>query len=559
MLSAAAVPQAVAPGYFTAGSSWDGVFETFAPVVLDDGSVALTAPAPGTAKPRAHRGVYLVPASLEDAGVQTLIAADELHPAGLTFTRAPLYLASDAAGKQFWCISQNYLGAGNPAYRLHYGNADGTENYSALNWTEGMRIIPDGSGMNALKFSGTGAELCALDGSALGNGIPLELTDGAKGYQPAFAADASCFYYSAVNRIDGVEWWQLWRHDILTGVNELVDAIRPWSSGNSWSGVVASCSADGGVAAYICGNDADAVGTCIRIARRTPTGSYEYVSLTRAGETALGECAAPAVSANGRYVVFTAASGEGEAAVWRYNVASAELECISGNLLGCASPAVSANGRYAAFAAPDAEGLMQTWRTDCGSAVLLKNSRLSMMPGSTLEAGVEAAADGNESMRITVEPAQAPLTFLAADGTEVLPGTDFPAAALPLTIQAGKEVRGSWTVTFALESGASAALQLTVSEFAALTVPMVKADRLNDYIYTDMAFSADGGKMIFLTNAPLVPEDADMADDVYLMEIDGGRVQLLSTGSSASFGAPAISADGQVFCWRGMDGSMYCS
>jgi hypothetical protein len=108
-------PVAVAHEYFTAGSCWDGSIENFAPVVDNDGGVALIAPMPGTDKPMTQRGVYRVSPALNADGVKVLMAPEEKHPSGvLVITRAPLYLAADGRRSVFWSISRNYMGAGNP-------------------------------------------------------------------------------------------------------------------------------------------------------------------------------------------------------------------------------------------------------------------------------------------------------------------------------------------------------------------------------------------------------------------------------------------------------------
>ena len=105
-------------------------------------------------------------------------------------------------------------------------------------------------------------------------------------------------------------------------------------------------------------NYVDIFGRQVILARRGNDGEWSFVWCDSGNH--LWNCGSPAISADGRYVVFTASSENSASQVFRYDSLTGKVVCVSEqnsvfDTRGCAAPSISPNGRYVGFVAKPVE------------------------------------------------------------------------------------------------------------------------------------------------------------------------------------------------------------
>ncbi|MBR4125327.1 MAG: hypothetical protein IKR13_03910, partial [Victivallales bacterium] len=551
-----------------------------------------------------QRGGYLIDAN--GASVTQLFAPGfglfDLGERGgvVYFYRAACSIVADLGRENFWDVSWDVTGQDLVTPKLHHYSADLGESSLEFGvpYTPDLlaRLIPDGDGLFAFLHvvDGTDTPLSAtglykLDGATASLLEPIELPNDL-GFSPAFAADVGAIFYIGQDSAfpDENAMFALYRYDLETGVAELVEDIGSRTSLKVWEGAYAkgtpmvAANADGSVVAYRWANGAaDEGGVQMRVAsRNTQTGDYEFgfasclsgisqtllVDETEGRGTNALDCQYPAVSADGRFVAFTAraTNAPGNANIrqaWRYDQQENRLENLSEGLNSdCHAIALSPSGRHAAFVAADsATELPQLFRVDCGPAVTLATRQLVLPPGETVKLDLAVAAGKNATIEVS---GTIPGTLKTIDDDILAANTPYAVETLPWQITTSGQV-GSTTLTFKVTEGtmtAMAELSITVSNFTNLTNSVLPKSIRDDYEYTHLGFSADGRQALVLTNASLVSRDSDKVptQDVYRLYLSGGRLELLTGDAafSSNVYAPRLSGDARTVYWIDQSGTL---
>ncbi|MBQ4479665.1 MAG: PD40 domain-containing protein [Victivallales bacterium] len=599
LLVSAAALKPLRVDYFRQGCGTDRQGTYYSPVVADDGALAVIAPyhAETYDPEQPQRCGYWIGA---DGKAVTQMFAPGAEFMGIVFFRALDFLASDAARSCFWGVSFHFTGGTNIAPFLHhYDLAVGQESDRkfGVGYSQGllMRLLPNAEGTAAFLHVVDDTDeplpvtgLYALDGSAMelqqAIALPHDL-----GFAPACTADGTAVFYIGENpaaSTDTQKILALYRYVIADGTAELLEDIGPRTSLKVYESrylkampmVVAN--ADGTVVAYrwANGNTTAEGGVQLRVAAwNAVTGGYEFefasrlsgteeilmVDSTEGGNTV--DCQFPAISADGRYIAFTARAtnapnGATCRRAWRYDRQDQRLECLSDGISGdCHATALSPSGRHAAFVAPDAStSLHQVYRVDCGPAITLKERLVVLRPGESMELDMTAVSTANATITVAGEFSG---ILETAEGDEVLANTPYSVATLPWQFTAGGAGENG-TIAFTVTEGAmtaSAELSIIVSNFNNLTTSVLPRSTNYSYAYSDIHFSADGRQAVFLTDAPLVPGDDAHNQDVYRLTLATGKLELLTGGLefAANVYAPQLSGDGRNVYWTDLNGAFW--
>ena len=587
--------------FFTQGCGGDGHGSYYSPVVADDGAVAAIAPHPGDAYDLStpQRCAYLIGA---DGTTVTQMTAPGPEFFGQVFYHAVEALAADAARENFWGTARFFTGGTNinPTV-VHYAQSEGEEHSRdtgiAFSGELLLRLLPNADGTLALLHAVDGSEapledtgLYALDQATLtlrqNIALPHDL-----GFAPAYTADGSAIFYVGEDpeaTTSETTVLALYRHEVASGATTRLEAIgtrvslKVWDGGYDKNVPMVAVSADGAVVAYRWANGSTSAdgGVQLRVAvRNAVTGGFDFdfasrrsgVAQTLIADAAVGvagnalDCQYPALSADGRFVAFTAKTTADDARqAWRYDRQEQRLECLSEEVAGdCHAVALSPSGRHAAFVAPDpaTQQLPQLYRVDGGPAVTLANSRLLLRPGTTSELGMAVAANATATIAVSGEFAGSVVT---ADGETVSPNTPYSVETLPWRLVADNAA-GQGTLTITVTEGSrtsSAELSIIVSNFTNLTTSVLLQSSYYSYIYGDIHFSSDGQIAVFVTDAPLLAADTDAhTQDVYRLRLGTGALELLTGGSE--FGrnvySSQVSGDGLTAYWIDQSNSLWSS
>lgn len=261
------------------------------------------------------------------------------------------------------------------------------------------------------------------------------------------------------------------------------------------------------------------------------TGEIRPVSLSMTGGSPDGFCSAPAVSADGRYVVYSTAAADvvpddtnSAFDVVRRDMLSGETTCVSSSLAGVPaggdshSPSVSADGRYVAFvsSAPD----LVPGDTGRADDVFVRD----MMTGTTMR--ISTQPGGGEAQADSSAPS------ISADGSKVAFASR--AASLVASDTNGSADVFVWSrasAEIARASVSSSEREANGSSFA----PVISGDG------TKIAFESVAGN--------LVGGDVNGARDVFVRDLVAGTTTRASVGSRGAANRearePSISSDGR--------------
>ena len=596
----AAAPKPLQANYFKQGCGTDRQGTYYSPVVGDDGALAVIAPYhEETYDPNyPQRCGYWISADGKTV-TQMYAAGPEFY--GIIFFRATDYLSADATRKNFWGASYHFTGGSNIDPYIHHfdlANAQESGEDTQIAYSDGfhLRLQPNAEGTTALlhvvddsdePLNTTG--LYALDGPQLALLQALALPHDL-GFAPAYTADGSAIFYIGENVATSTETQKmlaLYRYDIVDGTAEWLEDIGPRTSLKVYESKylktmpMVAANADGTVIAYRWANGSTTAdgGVQLRVATRNDmTGNYTFgfasrltgteespfVDSTEGGNTV--DCQYPAISADGHFIAFTARAtnapgGASHRRAWRYDRQELRLECLSTDLASnCQATALSPNGRYAAFIALDTSTkLPQAYRVDGGPAIGLESKQLLVCPGQSIDLELTAVAASKATIAVAGEILGQLYTI---DGDDVIPGNSYSLDTLPWSFTAGQA--GSSTITITLTEGTksvSTELSLVISDFANLTCTLLAKNTRDSYEYTNLHFSADGKRAVFLTDAPLSETDDAHIQDVYQMTFAAGKLELLTGDAafSANVYAPQLSGDGNTVYWTDQDGAFWSS
>ena len=607
LVVSAAVPTPLRTDYFTQGCGGDGQGNYYQPVVADDGTVAVIAPKPGEKyiPTTPQRAGYLV--SANDLSVTQLFAPGYglvVFPgvASFFFYRAACSIVADVGRENFWDVSFDVAGTDLVSPRIHYYSASLGESFQdvGIDYTSDLilRLLPTSDGSVAFLHAvdGSDAPLVATGLYSLNQekitlkksiSLPYDL-----GFAPAFTADGTAIFYIGLDEEFNTEnaMLALYRYDLESDTAVMLEdiglrnSLKVYDAKYNKGLPMVAANADGTVVAYRWANGTTSKegGVLLRMAvKNTVTGDYEFgfasrlsgtdqtllVDETEGKGTNILDCQDPAVSADGRYIAFTARAtnasvGAAIRQAWRYDRQEQRLECLSDGLSGdCHATALSPNGRHVAFVATDsATALPQVFRVDCGPAITLSERQMVMHPKETVELGLEVVATDMATVTIAGD---FPGTLMTSEGDEMLAGTPYPANTLPWSLFAGTDDRcGNLTITVTEgENTVSAELSIIVSNFTNLTSDVLPRSALYSYSYSDIHFTSNGSEAILLTDAPLVPQDSDRipVQDVYRLDVATGMLKLLTGESTFSTNvySPQISGDGNVVYWVSQAGELW--
>jgi Tol biopolymer transport system component len=365
-----------------------------------------------------------------------------------------------------------------------------------------------------------------------GDGFSESPTLSADGRYVAFASDAANLVTDDAN--DAMD---IFVKDITSGIVRLVSSSSTGTAGDDYS-YYPAISADGRCVTYF--SDATSLvsgdnnSSADVFVTNLTSGITARVSTDSAGAEGLGYSEHPALSAEGRYVLFYSgaklSSGDvnTDVDVYRKDTTSGVTALVSARDLNLPvsghdssfSAAVSADGRYVAFysyadnlVAGDTNGASDVFMKDMASGAVRRVS--------TTSAGAEADSD-------SYHPA------ISADGRYVA----FQSGATNL-------VAGDTNDT----------LDVFVTDLASGAVSRVStsaAGREANNVSQSPAFSADGRYVAFVSLATnLVANDTNGVADIFVKDLASGAVARASTNSSGAEGndasddPPALSADGR--------------
>lgn len=346
--------------------------------------------------------------------------------------------------------------------------------------------------------------------------------------------------------------------DTVNGTNELISQRSPFiatPAGNGLSSLGAfSMSADGRrvvFASYASdlvtndfNNDRDVFMTDLQ------TGGTRLVSVGTNGSAALGgSSTAPAISADGHWVAFASAATNlvagdtnGAADIFLRNLDTGVITLINVNSNGVTSgtgdasaPAISGDGRYVVF--------------------LAKAIPSSTFPGAFLKDTV-----GGRMTTLTTSSGAAP--GISADGQRVLWFSSSPSLNILNVPTLANIYTPSTTISLAILSPtgtrvayqSTSAKQLVVYNLVGATNMVSYADATP--MKNSSAWSRDGRFLTFVSGAPLVANDSNGTNDVYLCDLQTGMLTLVSANSNWTASAngisdsPAISGDARFIAFR---------
>jgi Tol biopolymer transport system component len=352
--------------------------------------------------------------------------------------------------------------------------------------------------------------------------------------------------------------YDVFLRDTVNATNELLSQHSPLpgtSTGNLLSGFGAvSLSADGHRLVYasyasdLVTNDFNK--DCDVFMTDLQAGSTTLVSVGLDGNTASGgSSTAPAISADGHFVAsastatnLVANDTNGAADIFLRNLDTGVTTLININSNGVTSgtgdastPAISANGRYVAFlgkATPSATYPSVFWKDTIGGRMVTINGAAGNGPSISADGQRVLWFSSSQLLNVWNAPTLANIyTFGSAVSLAVLSPT-------------GTRVAYQNTST----------KQLVVYNLSGSTNMFTCTDATP--MKNTSAWSSDGRYLVFVTGAPLVANDNNGTNDVYLCDLQTGMVNLISANSDWTASAngvsdsPSISGDGRFIVFR---------
>jgi hypothetical protein len=298
--------------------------------------------------------------------------------------------------------------------------------------------------------------------------------------------------------------------------------------------------------------------------------SGNYISqLCSPGE--LTDCADPQISADGRFVVFSAITPDSDfRQIFRFDRLAGELEQVAWANADAHTPAISPNGRYVALVSAatnfghDNITLPQVWLADIGPTLL--DASLDIFQQQTLELPIEVSGT-SEYASITLlpdEPVPAG-TFYDKDGNSLSLSQEYSLDSLPWRYQAGETESGTVTVSIQITDGTfskTADLQIHIYDKNKAILSCVSLNTDGEFIFptspaqrifNDASCSEDGSKIAFVTSFPLDPVHTINVLYAYFSNLTGGGAILLRKQDEPIPKASkiAISGDGNVVYFTG--------
>lgn len=286
------------------------------------------------------------------------------------------------------------------------------------------------------------------------------------------------------------------------------------------------------------------------------TGKTRLESVERDGEPPRGDCTQPRISADGRWVVFEAALGDGDPAgeiradILLRDVAAGTTTRLSRTPAGqpangrSATPTINADGGSVAFAssatdlvvAEDANGQGQDvylWRAASGQVERVSLDARHAQSGAGASFAPSISADGRAVAFVSTAP---------LDGALASPAS-------------------------AAEPGRPAARVFVRNLAAKTTVAIVRAPDGGPALGASWgpSINADGRVVAFVSDAPnLVEQDRNDAADVFLYDATSDRIRSVSTRAGGgtpnhSSGLPVVSADGRFVAFQSVASDIACA
>ncbi len=349
------------------GSGWDKVNFVSQPVVSDDGTVTFIFPAPSP------EDSSWIPALIGVNSASLLAATpksevvfpsyDEMgYLIGKMFGNTidmyawTNYRLLRGANALFFALRKNGRGNGAPTYEYTCSNDPSDFSSEFFNVDDRSPVAISGNG-SLLAIADKDGEITLLDDTFTvvpDTGLPA--TDG----QPfALSPDGSQIFFSSSDLSPEEEGTIIFAYDrVSQSLTQIANAILPDATGPNASPELSAAQSKTAIA-FVTNNVAllniasekseyiETHGTQIIVAQ-LENGFWRTEWCSGAQE--LFACASPALSGDGRFVVFTAkTTSSGISQIWRYDRALKVLEQVAEANAECMSPAISPNGRFVAF------------------------------------------------------------------------------------------------------------------------------------------------------------------------------------------------------------------
>ncbi len=349
------------------GSGWDKVNFLSQPILSDDGTVAFIFPAPSP------EDSSWIPALIGVNSTNLLATSpksevvfpsyDEMgYLIGKMFGNTidmyawTNYRLLRGANALFYALRKNGRGNGAPTYEYTCSNAPTDFSSEFFNVDERSPVAISGDGTH-LAIADKDGIITFLDNTF--NEIPYANLPETDGKSFALSSDGSQIFFSSSNLNPDVEGTVVFSYDIASqSLATIANAILPDVVGQNASPEVTAAQNKNTIA-FVTNNVAllnisveapeyvESHGTQVIVAQlENGIWRTEWCS----GTQELFNCTSPALSADGRFVVFAAqASSSSIPQIWRYDRALKKLEQVTEANAECMVPAISPNGRFVAF------------------------------------------------------------------------------------------------------------------------------------------------------------------------------------------------------------------
>jgi len=289
----------------------------------------------------------------------------------------------------------------------------------------------------------------------------------------------------------------------------------------------------------------------------TQSGTNALVSVGMDGNSAAGLSSSPVMSANGRFVLFTSTAtnlvanntnGAADIYLRDLEAGTTALVNVDSNGVklgtnGASAPAISQDGRYVVFlsktnSSQTSPGIY--WRdVVAGQTIRLTNSS-SRTPSISADGQRVLWFDTSSTLYVWDAPSRSNIVILSSIYVQV--GNRWPAILSPTGDR------------FAyLYYPSSLSIRYVTGSNTVFTT--VNYSQLSPTTNSS-AWSADGRFLTIVSSAGLVPSDANGLNDVYLLDLQSGTLTLVSMNAAQTGSAngasdwPSISGDGHFVIYR---------
>ncbi len=564
------------------GSGWDGVSFYSTPVVTDDGKVSFIFPSPEAS----GKFTPLIGANTTDILAAKPQSTLLFSPCDYFGYDIALALQNNVTMEDFAWSNYRLL-KGNDCFFSLRKSGNGAQNatiefaHSQNERAFFSNAFPNASNLAPVAISGDGQTLALLDvdgtihllnkdlKAIVFNGLPTS-----DGKSIALSQNGKQIYY--VENTNGISTIFCW-DSTDASKTAIADAIL---ADSSVSNPEITSARDVPCFAFVTANNAllgdgnsdyiSALGTQIVVAQMTADGwKTEWCTLPN---RYLYNCISPALSADGRFVIFSAHQADDKTRqIWRYDRRNKTIIQITNANADCLVPAISPSGRFAAFVTTaknlgyrNTNSNANVYAVDMGPDLVASdfNTLVSGVSGSKTDFPLYIYG-ATENTLVTISwTDKLNGTLHDVEKHSVKNGTSFSASLLPLSFIPNTSPSKK-AVSIHVQDGdftLEASILITVRSPKApilthlSTTPLGKLflDGNGSGLLNGDSFSMDeSGKLVAFNTR--VKDDTQSYDYlvIYLQDLDNGRMSLLVQDDNADLRHVKLSGDGQwVFYTR---------